>query len=1084
MNYPVLAPQDSWYYSGSPQLVRENFTSIQIVDSYVPTGEETLSWDGSAQLDGSITVYVLGTTLIIAGNGSGKIQLSEDASFMFNKKLITTGKFTNVTEIDGLSLIDVSQTTNPSYMFYECSSLVSLDLSSWQISSFETMQGMFLGCNQISSLNLTGWDTANVTNMSFTFGHFHVINNLDLTILDTHNVTTMAHMFMGSKVDGINMSTWNTSNVTTMAGMFQASTGTALVIPDWNTHNVTTMQGMFKYSKLSAVDATSLKMDNVNSCQEMFLACPSITSIHASNWDLRNVTTLRSMFSKCENLTDLDISGWLLRDVTTIEYCFFDCNHLTSLDISSWSTGNVTTFSSLFGNCYALAQLNVNGLDTSSVTDMTYLFQNCEALKSIDISTWNTQNVTDTLSMFVGCKALTSLDLSTLDLEAVTRTMYMFHGCSQLSQLDLGNWSLRNVNNATQMFMNCSALSSLDVSNIFPTGSAVTSLKAMFYGCQALSALNVSNWDVSNVIDMQWMFHMCYGLTTLNVSRWNVGNVQKMNNMFAGGGNSSPMNLTELDVSGWDTSSCDDMSFMFYSCSQLGTIDVSNWDVSKVTDFDHMFCHSHLNIDVSKWHTPAAVNMEAMFHTLNNTVIDVSNLDTRNVQFFCQMFERCVNLTHIIGLENFDTSNGLGFDEMFDECPSLRELNLSSFDTRKAKDGVVASSNGHLTKTLANMFTSATKLERVVLGEHFSMNGDGSTTKNKCVFPTPDAEYITYADGNWYNQVTEEAYSPSNIPSNVAASYCAVHPKYIADYNVKYSSLRNIADAVREITGETKEYYLSEIPEAITSAFGSSDYNTGVEDGKQAEKDDFWSKYMKNINEGGDANYLFAGSCWNSTTFYPKYDIVPKSLNYSSMFSYFSWEETPRIDLAQRLEECGVKLDFSQTTGSTSNLFAYCYVTRLPKLDLSHTTSQYDRTFRGARYLVTIDELILSSAVRSFNNTFQLCNSLTNLILRGLIGSTIDFSACTKLTKNSILGTVATEEQITAGENIITLNNVSYFGGIFGALSTTSTGQTLTLSKTAVNKAFATTSGGADGSTSQEWLNIVSYFSNWTISLL
>ena len=50
-------------------------------------------------------------------------------------------------------------------------------------------------------------------------------------------------------------------------------------------------------------------------------------------------------------------------------------------------------------------------------------------------------------------------------------------------------------------------------------------------------------------------------------------------------------------------------------------------------------------------------------------------------------------------------------------------------------------------------------------------------------------------------------------------------------------------------------------------------------------------------------------------------------------------------------------------------------------------------------------------------------------------------------------------------------------------LTDTASGKTITFSKTAVNKAFETSAGANDGSTSAEWLALVGTKPNWTISL-
>ena len=46
------------------------------------------------------------------------------------------------------------------------------------------------------------------------------------------------------------------------------------------------------------------------------------------------------------------------------------------------------------------------------------------------------------------------------------------------------------------------------------------------------------------------------------------------------------------------------------------------------------------------------------------------------------MFERCSSLKEL-NLSNFNTNNLIAMRSMFEECSSLRELNLSNFNTDK-----------------------------------------------------------------------------------------------------------------------------------------------------------------------------------------------------------------------------------------------------------------------------------------------------------------------------------------------------------------------------------------------------------------
>ena len=58
--------------------------------------------------------------------------------------------------------INTSSVTSMYYMFNGCSSLSSLDLSTFNSSNVTNMAGMFSGCNSFSSLDLSTFDTSSV----------------------------------------------------------------------------------------------------------------------------------------------------------------------------------------------------------------------------------------------------------------------------------------------------------------------------------------------------------------------------------------------------------------------------------------------------------------------------------------------------------------------------------------------------------------------------------------------------------------------------------------------------------------------------------------------------------------------------------------------------------------------------------------------------------------------------------------------------------------------------------------------------------------------------------------------------------
>lgn len=477
-------------------------------------------------------------------------------------------------------------------------------------------------------------------------------------------------------------------------------------------------------------------------------------------------------------------SSWVFSDHNKADY-FNNVTNIKGAELLN--TSKATTFERLFESCEKLASVNVSNWDTGCVTNMFTTFSKCYALKNLDVSNWETGNVKTMRSTFQVCLALESLELS--------------------------KWDVHNVETFQGMFMSSSGAMNLttigDTTN-WNTG-ACTTMQTMFQNCASLKKLYVSNWDVSNVISMKNMFYECTSLEELDVSNWDVSKVTTFSGMFRG------VYIKELDVSNWSTPSATDMSAMFYMCNNIKIpLDVSNWDVSNVTTFDHMTAHSGIVLNgVENWRTPSAVNMNAMFHCIGNTVIDVSNLDTSNVQFFCQMFENSGKLTHIIGLENFDTSNGIGFDGMFERCVSLKELNLSSFDTRKAKDGVTCSTNGSKTATLNGMFYDTPSLEKITLGPNFSPNGDGTTTNtsNHAILPTTN-------DGYWYD-INENAYEPSAVFNLTHRTYYASKDAMQEDADrfvlVKNGSLMRTAEAIRSKSGKTSGITPSEFAEILAS---------------------------------------------------------------------------------------------------------------------------------------------------------------------------------------------------------------------------------------------------------------------------
>ncbi|EAC5653030.1 BspA family leucine-rich repeat surface protein [Listeria monocytogenes] len=165
--------------------------------------------------------------------------------------------------------------------------------------------------------------------------------------------------------------------------------------------------------------------------------------------------------------------------------------------------------------------------------------------------------------------------------------------------------------------------------------------------------------------------------------------------------------LTELDVSGLDTSAVTNMQTMFQSCRALEELDVSNFDTSSVTDMTAMFqnCYALEKLDTSNFDTSSVTKMYAMFSGLYEVgKLDVSHFDTSLVTTMNRMFQNCKSLKEL-DIGNFNTSLVTDMDRMFINCAALKSLYLDNFTTAK---------------TMTDMFTGTTSLTYLFVSHNLS----------------------------------------------------------------------------------------------------------------------------------------------------------------------------------------------------------------------------------------------------------------------------------------------------------------------------------------------------------------------------
>ena len=229
--------------------------------------------------------------------------------------------------------------------------------------------------------------------------------------------------------------------------------------------------------------------------------------------------------------------------------------------------------------------------------------------------------------------------------------------------------------------------------------------------------------------------------------------------------------------------------------------------------------------------------------------------------------------------------------------------------------------------------------------------------------------------------------------------------------------------------GENEKINAQDFPDKVNEVY-SLGKEVGEDIGKKSQYDEFWDDLQRN---GTQMNWSYAFSNKDMWTQENMEKVKYKTL-YGNYFSVVFIQNTSITDLSM----------FSFKGGLTPYGEIAPYV--------------FSNTFAGCTNLVKCMP-INCDMVSYFTSAFNGCTALEELILSGKLGrSGLDLKWSKKLSKESI-------------ESVINV------------LSTTASGQNVILSQTAVDKAFETSEGANDGSTSAEWEALANTKMNWTITL-
>ena len=287
---------------------------------------------------------------------------------------------------------------------------------------------------------------------------------------------------------------------------------------------------------------------NITSASAAFSGMTNLVSV--GKFNTGKVTTMKEMFKSCTKL--ITIPEFNVQNVTNMNSMFYGCTLLES--IPALNVANVTDMGSMFYNCSALKEIPLFG-STGKVTTMSSMFYGCTSLTEAPIFNWNTSSVTTMSSMFNGCSKLKEISFIGCDLSKVTTWTSVTNNCNALEKVDFSNAKLGN----GFRFSYFSIADSIIYDNI--DTSAMTSTSYMFTNTKTTDASKI---NLANVTDMSYMFN---NNTSSGLKVGTNSIVTNMSYMFNG-----CTGITEIDLTGINTSNVTTMQNMFYGCTKLVSI--------------------------------------------------------------------------------------------------------------------------------------------------------------------------------------------------------------------------------------------------------------------------------------------------------------------------------------------------------------------------------------------------------------------------------------------------------------------------------------------------------------------------------
>ena len=251
-----------------------------------------------------------------------------------------------------MSMINTRYAYSISSIVYNCNSLISLDISNfdfYNIYSYNSYFGFLSGLKTLQYLNVTNVKTYR-TDLSQLFYNLHSLISIDLTNFDISSATNLEKFFYDcSSLESVDLSSLRARNIRNMRYLFSNCKKLQFVnFSNLNTSKVEYMDYMFiNCHSLISLDLSNINTSYVKNMDYMFINCHSLISLDLSNLDTSSVISMEGMFSNCYNLEYVNMKNINTKSTENMTKMFYKCSNLKYINFYSINK-NVQNITDIF----------------------------------------------------------------------------------------------------------------------------------------------------------------------------------------------------------------------------------------------------------------------------------------------------------------------------------------------------------------------------------------------------------------------------------------------------------------------------------------------------------------------------------------------------------------------------------------------------------------------------------------------------------------------------------------------------------------------------------------------------------------